>query len=36
MIVKKILSPIGVPTEPLPRALARDRTGQQRFDFHAA
>jgi len=35
-VVKKILSHIGVPTEPLPRARARDPTGQQRFDFHAA
>jgi hypothetical protein len=34
--IKKILSHLGMPTEPLPRAQARDPTGQQSFDFHAA
>ena len=34
--VKKILSHLGVRTEPLPRARARDPTGQESFDFHAA
>jgi hypothetical protein len=35
-VVKKILSHLGMPTEPLPRARARDPIGQQSFDFHAA
>jgi hypothetical protein len=35
-VVNKILSHLGMPTEPLPRARARDPTGQQSFDFHAA
>jgi DNA-directed RNA polymerase subunit H (RpoH/RPB5) len=34
--VKKILAHLGLPTEPLPRARARDPTGQQGFDFDAA
>jgi len=35
-VVKKILAHLDMPTEPLPRARARDPTGQQRFDFDAA
>jgi DNA-directed RNA polymerase subunit H (RpoH/RPB5) len=35
-VVKKILSHLDLPTEPLPRARARDPTGQERFDFDAA
>jgi Putative transposase len=35
-VVKKILAHLGLPTEPLPRARARDPTGQQSFDFDAA
>jgi hypothetical protein len=34
--VNKILSHLGMRTEPLPRARARDPTGQERFDFDAA
>ena len=34
--VKKILTHLGLPTEPLPRAQARDPTGQESFDFGAA
>jgi hypothetical protein len=34
--VKKILTHLGLPTEPLPRAQARDPTGQESFDFDAA
>jgi hypothetical protein len=34
--VKKILAHLGMPTEPLPRARARDRTGQERVDEGAA
>jgi len=34
--VKKILAHLNLPTEPLPRARARDPTGQKSFDFHAA
>ena len=34
--VKKILTHLGLPTEPLPRARARDPTGQESFDFDAA
>jgi hypothetical protein len=34
--VKKILAHLGLPTEPLPRARARDPTGQENFDFDAA
>ena len=34
--VKKILAHLGLPTEPLPRARARDPTGQESFDFDAA
>jgi hypothetical protein len=36
LAVKKILSHLGMRTEPLPRARARDPTGQERFDFDAA
>jgi hypothetical protein len=35
-VVKKIVSHLSLPTEPLPRARARDPPGQQSFDFHAA
>jgi DNA-directed RNA polymerase subunit H (RpoH/RPB5) len=35
-VVKKILAHLDLPTEPLPRAQARDPTGQQSFDFDAA
>jgi hypothetical protein len=35
-IVKKILSHLGVRTDPLPRARARDPTGQECFDYDAA
>jgi DNA-directed RNA polymerase subunit H (RpoH/RPB5) len=35
-VVKKILSHLNLPTEPLPRARARDPTGQETFDFDAA
>mgnify|MGYP001312274621 CR=1 FL=1 len=31
--VKKILSHLGLRTEPLPRGRARDPTGQESFDF---
>ena len=34
--VKKILAHLGLPTEPLPRARARDPTGKESFDFDAA
>jgi DNA-directed RNA polymerase subunit H (RpoH/RPB5) len=34
--VKKILAHLGMPTEPLPRARARDPTEQESFDFDAA
>ncbi len=34
--VKQLLSHLGVRTELLPRARARDPTGQQTFDFDAA
>jgi hypothetical protein len=34
--VKKLLAPLGLPTEPLPRARARDPTGQESVDFDAA
>jgi hypothetical protein len=34
--VKKILEHLGPSTEPLPRARARDPTGQESFDFDAA
>jgi hypothetical protein len=34
--VKKLLADLGMPTEPLPRARARDPTGQESFDFDAA
>jgi len=34
--VKKILAHLNLPTEPLPRARARDPTEQQSFDFDAA
>ena len=34
--VKKILTPLGVRTEPLPRARTRDPTGQESFHFNAA
>jgi hypothetical protein len=34
--VKKILAHLGLPIEPLPRARARDPTGQESFDFDAA
>ncbi len=34
--MKKILTHLGLPTEPLPRAQARDPTGQESFDFGAA
>ena len=34
--VKKILLSLGLRTEPLPRARARDPTGQDAFDFNAA
>jgi hypothetical protein len=33
--VKKILTHLRLPTEPLPRGRARDPTGQKRFDFDA-
>jgi hypothetical protein len=36
LAVKKILSHLGMRTEPLPRARARDPTGQTAFDFDAA
>jgi len=35
-VVKKILSHLGVRTEPLPRAPARDPTGQMDFGDYAA
>jgi len=35
-VVKKILEHLGLPTDPLPRARARDPMGQQSFDFDAA
>jgi len=35
-VEKKILEHLGLPTEPLPRARARDPTGQASFDFDAA
>jgi hypothetical protein len=34
--VRKILAHLGVRTEPLPHARARDPTGQTDFDFDAA
>ena len=34
--VKKILAHLGLRTEPLPRARARDPTAQTRFGFDAA
>ena len=36
LAVKKILSHLGMRTDPLPRARARDPTGQTAFDFDAA
>jgi hypothetical protein len=35
-VVNKILSHLDLPTEPRPRARARDPTGQESFDFDAA
>jgi DNA-directed RNA polymerase subunit H (RpoH/RPB5) len=35
-VVKKILAHLGLPTEPLPRARARDPTGQESLDEGAA
>ena len=35
-VVKKILSHLGVPTDPPPRARARDPTGQMDLGFDAA
>ena len=35
-VVKKILSHLGVRTEPLPRGRARDPTGQESFEYDAA
>jgi hypothetical protein len=35
-VVKKILAGPGLATEPLPRARARDATGQESFDFDVA
>lgn len=35
-VVKKILAHLGLPAEPLPRARARDPTGQESFDEGAA
>ena len=35
-VVKKILAHLRLPTEPLPRARARDPTGQESFDVNAA
>jgi hypothetical protein len=35
-VVKKILSHLGLPTQPLPPGRARDPTGQESFDFEAA
>ena len=35
-VAKKILVHLGRRAEPLPRARARDPTGQESFDFHAA
>jgi hypothetical protein len=35
-VVKKLLAYLGLPTEPLPRARARDPTGPQSFDFDSA
>src|SRR6185503_14299681 len=35
-VVKKILHPLGLPTEPPSRARARDPTGQESVDFDAA
>ena len=34
--VKRILTHLGLPTDPVPRAQARDPTGQESFDFGAA
>ena len=34
--VSKILAHLGLPTEPRPRARARDPSGQESFDFDAA
>jgi hypothetical protein len=34
--VKKILAHLGLPPYPLPRARARDPTGQESFDVDAA
>jgi hypothetical protein len=36
IVVKKSLSQLGLQTDPLPRARARDRTGQESFDVDAA
>jgi hypothetical protein len=36
VVAKKILDHLGVRTDPLPRAPARDPTGQTDFDFDAA
>ena len=35
-VARKILLHLGRRAEPLPRARARDPTGQESFDFHAA
>jgi len=35
-VVRKSLSPLGVRSEPLPQARARDPTGQESSDFEAA
>jgi hypothetical protein len=35
-VVQKLLSHLGLRTEPLPRGRARDPTGQESFDFDAA
>jgi hypothetical protein len=35
-VVRKILSHLGARADPLPRARARDPTGQEHFDFDAA
>jgi hypothetical protein len=34
--VKKLLTHLGLPTEPAPRGRARDPTGQESFDFEPA
>ncbi len=36
VVAKKILAHVGVSTEPLPRARARDPTGQMDFSDYAA